>query len=345
MQNEKHAVPSSWQRILLQTKPFLPSKNPKIKSWTHQKLSGEATTPDDQEEEANYAQPVTANQPEASGQPLTYAPQYTAYPGSYPPQYTAPLQYTGPLSQVPQSSSTQQQQQQQQIYTLPSPVGADSESGCTACSNADCDIGAVPGGCYRQTSVLNSAPLSCECPATFTTPATPPAMGSEKWKDLPSNRYGDSGRLAISEEDSANGQLTANYETGQVAFELNRFLKHKANGAKYESKIEEIILRDLHLVQPCKHVPGGPGGYRCAVSDDDEGDTGDENSKSPATPEAATGGAKNGVLGLGFLGLKSSKASNQVLAQSAPKQPALTLDQAKKLETQIAVLRDDVWVR
>ena len=178
-------------------------------------------------------------------------------------------------------------------------------------------------------------------------------MGSEEWKDLYSNKYGGSDGLAISGKESADGLLIASYESGQVAYQLNRYLKHKANGAKFESQIEDIILKDLHSVQPCKLVPGGPGGYRCAVSDDDEGDNSDQQAAGggpPAAPTAAGGGSggKGGVLGLGFLGLKGSPQTGpgtQTLAQSAEqKAPPLTLEQAKKLESQIGVLREDAWV-
>jgi hypothetical protein len=174
-------------------------------------------------------------------------------------------------------------------------------------------------------------------------------VGSLQWKELPGNKYGDENGLAISEKDSTDGILTAGYESGQVAYQLSRYLKQHAKGAKIQGQIEDIILKDLYSVQPCRLVPGGPGGYRCANSDDDEGDAVDQPlgaASSTADPGQAGGGAKSGVLGLGFLGLKSTQSRAQALSQSQSqsKPPPLTLDQARKLEAQIAVLREDAWV-
>ncbi len=152
--------------------------------------------------------------------------------------------------------------------------------------------------------------------------------------------------MAISAQDSTDGILTAGYESGQVAYQLSRYLKQHAKGAKIQAQIEDIILKDLYSVQPCKLVPGGPGGYRCANSDDDEGDAVDQlpGAGSSAAESGHGGGAKSGVLGLGFLGLKSTQGRAQALSQSQSKPPPLTLEQARKLEAQIAVLREDAWV-
>jgi hypothetical protein len=89
-----------------------------------------------------------------------------------------------------------------------------------------------------------------------------PAVGSAEWKGLRGNRYGQP--LAINATEAEQGMQVATYESGQVAYQLARYLRHKANDAKVQSQIADVILKDLQSAQPCRLVKGGPGGFRCA---------------------------------------------------------------------------------
>jgi hypothetical protein len=275
-----------------------------------------------------------------------------SYPPSYPPPLYGAATQNAPgqqYSSAPQPGSEYAQPPAAQRYAHPAfnaaaPTTA-AELPCTQCSNPSCSSSPGAGGCYRQIPL--SPGFVCECPhAVESTPPAAPAVGSLEWKELLGNKYGDEHGLAISAQDSADGLLTAGYESGQVAYQLSRYLKQHTKGAKIQTQIEEITLKDLYSVQPCKLVPGGPGGYRCANSDDDEGDAVDQ-APGPAGSAAEpgpNGRGKSGVLGLGFMGLKSTQGKAQALSQSQSKPPPLTLEQAQKLEAQIAVLKEDAWV-
>ena len=287
----------------------------------------------------------------------------TAFSSSYPrpqygataaaPQYAPSQQYISasqPISQNIQPPPAQGYAQPSFTNVQPAysaAAAAAAELSCAPCLNPACSSspGARAGGCYRPAPA--SPGFVCECPvAVDSTPPPAPVVGSLEWKEQPGNKYGDEHGLAISAQDSTDGVLTAGYESGQVAYQLSRYLRQHAKGAKIQAQIEDMILKDLYSVQPCKLVPGGPGGYRCANSDDDEGDAVDQ-APGPAGSAAEpgpNGGGKSGVLGLGFMGLKSTQGKAQALSQSQSKPPPLMLEQAQKLEAQTAVLKEDAWV-
>eukprot|EP00291_Cryptomonas_curvata_P002751 CAMPEP_0172189034 /NCGR_PEP_ID=MMETSP1050-20130122/22286_1 /TAXON_ID=233186 /ORGANISM="Cryptomonas curvata, Strain CCAP979/52" /LENGTH=458 /DNA_ID=CAMNT_0012863657 /DNA_START=303 /DNA_END=1679 /DNA_ORIENTATION=+ len=305
------------------------------------------------EETEDDADPVYQAQPSqaaAAAHTPSYPPQYGATAAAAP-QYAPSQQYNSapqPVSQYAQPPPAQGYAQPsytnvQPAYSAAAPAAA-AELPCTPCLNPACSSSTGAGGCYRPAPA--SPGFVCECPpAVESTPPPAPAVGSLEWKELPGNKYGDEHGLAISAQDSTDGVLTAGYESGQVAYQLSRYLRQHAKGAKLQAQIEDIILKDLYSVQPCKLVPGGPGGYRCANSDDDEGDVVDQlpGAAGSAAETSHGGAAKSGVLGLGFMGLKSTQGRAQALSQSQSKPPPLTLEQAQKLEAQIAVLREDAW--
>jgi len=248
-------------------------------------------------------QPQPQAEPYHPPQPPQYAPSYPQqYPGQYPPQqqYPQPPQYGAQPGYAPYGPGGQQ-------YAAAAPAG---ESCAQPCSNPACDKGPLPGGCLR--AAPGPPGWACDCPAAAAAskPAQPvrPPVGSEEWKQLSNNRYGEP--LAINETDAAEGMQVATYESGHVAYQLARYLRHKAKEARVQAEIEEVILKDLSSAQPCRLVAGGPGGYRCATSDSDQGDSAEGSGSGSGSGSGdgsgsgeGSGSGAGGIFGLGFLGL------------------------------------------
>ena len=89
-------------------------------------------------------------------------------------------------------------------------------------------------------------------------PAPPPVRGSEEWMQAPDNVF-----VSPGPEEAAAGSNLAMAESGNIAVNLNDYLRYKAQREETAAKTEKILLREMQKAQPCEIEMGEDGVARC----------------------------------------------------------------------------------
>ena len=100
-------------------------------------------------------------------------------------------------------------------------------------------------GCYEELGTPPAVTFECQCPP----PPPPPIVGSEGWLHSEDQEMEDPGPEA-----AAAGPNLAMYEAGNVAVNLNNYLKASADKVKTQAQIEGLIY---------KVCPRGVLAYQC----------------------------------------------------------------------------------
>lgn len=160
---------------------------------------------------------------------------------------------------------------------VPAAAPQQCAAGLTPCARPSC--GAI-GGCWELPAGATEYVCTCMTPPALAAPA-PIIAGSPQWLEDPKNQ------VQGPPMEAAMGSLgMAQYESGKIALQLDRYLKASAEKATAQAELGKLILADVKALQPCQLVTKEDGTTMCADGSD---------------PSKA-GGSK-GLLGLGFLGL------------------------------------------
>jgi len=216
---------------------------------------------------------------QAVAQPQAVAPQ----PQFAQAQAVAQPQAVAPQPQFAQAPQYAPVQGQALPAAAPAPVAAapvappapaqTCPAGQTPCARPSC--GAI-GGCWSLPAGATAYVCTCMTPPE----AGPVIPGSTAWLEKPENQVEGPPMGA------AMGSMgMAQYETGKVAMQLDRYLKASADKAAAQAELGKIVLDDVKALQPCPLKTAEDGTVTC----EDGSDPKDRKSK--------------GLLGLGFLGL------------------------------------------
>uniref|UniRef100_A0A7S0YVI0 Uncharacterized protein n=1 Tax=Hemiselmis tepida TaxID=464990 RepID=A0A7S0YVI0_9CRYP len=180
------------------------------------------------------------------------------------------------------------------------PPAPTCEAGQTPCAKPGC--GEV-GGCWIPDTTQPSGYM-CEC--LVAPPITP---GSLAWLSNPANQVQSPPGGEI-----ANSGMLGMYETGKIALNLDKYLKHSASKLESQAELGRLIVNEIKAAQPCKLVQTPNGEMQCE----------DKAAATSDADKAAGEKKKNGLLGLGILGLKQVRGGSSLAeeGQSSEEAPA-----------------------
>jgi len=196
------------------------------------------------------------------------------------------------------------------------------EAGQTACAKPGC--GKV-GGCWVADKTQASGWM---CTCLVEPPVIP---GSNNWLADPANQVQSPPMGEI-----ANSGMLGMYETGKIALNLDKYLKHSAAKLESQAELGKLIVNEIKAAQPCKLVPGKNGLMEC-----------EDGTAAPTEAEKEGGEEKKkGLLGLGILGLKQVRGGSS-LAEAGQESGddegtrPMTIAEAQELAKAIAQVKID----
>jgi hypothetical protein len=186
------------------------------------------------------AQPVTVQGQIMDEAPPAEAPPAEAPPAEAPPAETAAAEEAAVAGAMDPAV----------VAAVPAGVGPGAamvapvaEACASPCPNAECTLNGGMG-CYKQLGVPPAVTFECSCPP----PPPPPIVGSDAWLHSDEQNMVDPGPEA-----AAAGPNLAMYEAGNVAVNLNAYLKASADKVKTQAQIEGLIYKVLW--EPCSACP------------------------------------------------------------------------------------------